>query len=138
MKFFQATADSGTAGHEKIWGGLGVAAIFAALVVPLDRLGFLACPLKSATGLPCFLCGGTRGFLAAARFDFAAAWGYNPLAMFLFAGLLLYVPYALGAVAFSWPRPRLRLETDRERNVLRFLIVAAVVANWAWLIIRPS
>lgn len=136
MKFYLANPDSGTAGHESIWGGIGLAALLAALVAPLDRLGFLACPLRSATGLPCFLCGGTRGFLAATDFDFAAAWGYNPLALLLFTGLLLYLPYALGAVAFAWPRPRFRLETAREKNCVRFLIVAAIAANWTWLIIR--
>lgn len=136
MRFYLATPDSGTAAHEKIWGGIGVAALLAAIFLPLDRLGILACPLKSATGIPCFLCGGTRGFLAAARLDLASAWSHNPAALALFVGLLLYLPYALGAAAFSWPRPRVRLETDRERTVIRILILTAITANWTWLLLH--
>lgn len=38
-------------------------------------------------------CGMTRCFISAAHADPAAAWGYNPLGLLLFAALLSQIPY---------------------------------------------
>lgn len=136
MRIYLAKPDSGTAIHEAIWGWIGLAALTVPFWLPLERLGLLACPLKGATGIPCFLCGGTRSFWAAAHLDFVSAWNFNPLGLLLFGGLLLYLPYALGSIAFRWPRPRLRLESGGERAVLRSLIAGGIGANWIFLLLR--
>ena len=136
MKLYLSEPDSGTAAHEPIWGGIGLAALLAARWLPLDRLGLSLCPLKTITGLPCFLCGGTRGFVAAVHFDLPLAWGFNPIAFLLALGLLVYVPYSLAAFTLSWPRPRARLEPGWERVVARTALLGAAGIQWAFLLLR--
>ena len=58
----------------------GLAAVGTAVIAPILELGTL-CPLRRATGVPCPLCGLTRGVEAAVRGDLGAALGAHPLAL---------------------------------------------------------
>lgn len=86
------------------------------------------CGFKIITGLPCPSCGGTRAVLALLAGDPLRAIWFNPGVMIggaLFAAYLAWGGwrnYATGA----WPRgPRV--------PGLRGLLLAAVLLNWAWV-----
>ena len=56
-----------------------------------------ACLFRLATGVDCPLCGMTRATLAIGHGDWAAAFGFHPLAPFVLAGVTaLFVVVALG------------------------------------------
>ena len=115
---------------------LALGALSAAALAPF--LPWLAplvpgCPFHALTGVPCPGCGTTRAALALARGDVPAAFGWNPLAAaaFLFGGAAcLLAPWWVVA---GRPLPSLaRVLSWRARIAL----VAALAANWAWLIAR--
>lgn len=58
---------------------------------PLPEL----CYWRVMLGINCPGCGLTRCFISAAHGDVAAAWQFNPLGVFLFAGVVFQVPYQL-------------------------------------------
>jgi hypothetical protein len=65
---------------------------------PTGLPGFVLCPFRALTGLPCPGCGMTRAFCAIGHGDFAGAFGFNPLAPFVFAAALLVWAHALATV----------------------------------------
>lgn len=87
-----------------------LAPVFAASLVAAsfvyDRLfsmdGVSLCPLLRATGAPCPMCGMTRAFVALADGDVSAALQAHPLAVWLYAWLLL----AVVAWGVRWVRNR--------------------------------
>ena len=112
------------------WGAAAAASI--ALAPLAGRAAELVppCLFRSVTGLPCPTCGSTRAVLALARLDLAGAVALNPLAVasaivFLAGGLI-------AAVAALAGRP-LR-EPERYPPAARLALVAAVAANWVWLL----
>jgi len=115
---------------------LALGALSAAALAPF--LPWLAsfvpgCPLHALTGVPCPGCGTTRAALALARGDVPAAFGWNPLAAaaFLFGGAACLV--APLWVASGRALPSLAPALPRRG---RIALVAAVGANWAWLVVR--
>ena len=72
-------------------GMLGAAAVWPALPVHPP----LACPLRSATGIPCPFCGMTRAVVAAVHGDVVTSLRFNP------AGLLVL---AIAVVVLVRPR----------------------------------
>ena len=93
-----------------------------------------ACVFHAWTGLPCPACGTTRAALALARLDVAAALAWNPLATLAlgggFVGALLAAPW----IAAGGPVPRLAAVDGSPW--LRAGALAALVAQWAWLVAR--
>jgi Protein of unknown function (DUF2752) len=112
----------------------GSCAVGVALVglLHLDRLPVSVCFFKIATGCPCPTCGATRAFGRLFACDPMGALAMNPLVT-LGASLI-----ALWGVADMtlWPWGRaLSLEVSPGvARVLRFAVVAAILANWAYLI----
>ena len=115
---------------------LALGALSAAALAPF--LPWLAplvpgCPFHALTGVPCPGCGTTRAALALARGDVSAAFGWNPLAAAAFllggAACVLAPPW----VAAGRALPSLALELPRRA---RLALVAALGANWAWLVAR--
>ena len=88
------------------------------------------CLFKLATGKPCLTCGSTRGVLAALGGHPLRAWTYNPLMFTIFA-----VAAGLLAMRVIFARS-LRLDlTRREKRLAWVLAVAALAANWAYVIV---
>jgi hypothetical protein len=110
-----------------------VAAALVALSPLAPRLAAAlpACLFKRLTGLPCPTCGATRAALALARFDFGAAFAVSPLAA---AGWSLLVAGGLAAGLASLARVELPEPPNDLPRLLRWALLAAVLANWAYLI----
>ncbi len=119
-----------------------VTAIFGALLwaallaLPLERLAPLAgeCRFRSWTGHPCLTCGATRAVLALAHGDVGGALAMNPLVGALLVALLAAAAPAALAWALRWPRPRLAPAGTGARRALVALVVAALAANWIYLL----
>ena len=114
-----------------IWRGVGAAGIAASVGVLLvlaalpEAAHVLACPLKELTGIPCPTCGTTRALIALAKGGVLAASRLQPLAT---AGV------GLGLLASVWLAAGGRL-TGRAHPFLRPLAVAAIAANWLYLLL---
>ena len=115
-----------------LWGVLAISSLlltpFWLAVVPL----LPACPFRALTGLPCLSCGTTHAAVALLGGDVVGALRANPLAT---AAGISFV--AGGVIAPLWalaslPLPRLATPTPRT---LRLALVAALILNWAWLIV---
>lgn len=111
-------------------------AVFAVSAIwsPSELPGFVLCPFRALTGLPCPGCGMTRAFCALGHGDLSAAFGYNALAPFVYAAALLLWAHALATVLrFESARAALeRLKpTQRAAGVLLALTLA-------WWVLRLS
>jgi hypothetical protein len=115
-----------------VLGALMLAGGLAVRWLHLDRLGIILCSFKAATGLPCMTCGGTRTLALFARGDLAGALAMNPLVA---VGFFVLVFWALADLVL-WTRGRsLGLSLGpRARTVAIVAGVAALVANWAYVI----
>jgi len=115
-----------------ILAGIGVLGGAAVALLHLDALPFTICTFKLATGLPCLTCGTTRAMGRLFHGDLAGAWLMNPLAT---AGALALVPWAVAdlLLMIQGRAARVQLAPPAARAV-RVLVVAAALANWAWLV----
>ena len=95
---------------------LGVAA-----VRPLIPVEFVPpCPLKTITGIPCPMCGMTRGVTSLVHGDFAHALLMNPAS---------YLAVALAVLLlFQW--------RTRKVVVPVWLLVAVMALMWTWQIFK--
>jgi hypothetical protein len=112
----------------------GIAALAAAAVgvLRLDALPFTVCFFKLATGFPCATCGSTRALGRLFHGDMAGAFGMNPLAT---AGMMALLPWAAVDLALMTRRQAFGLELGPSAaRVVRVAAVAAVFANWAYLV----
>jgi Protein of unknown function (DUF2752) len=91
---------------------LGAAAVWNVLPVHPP----LACPLRTATGLPCPFCGMTRAVVAAVHGDIATSLTFNP------AGVLVVALAVYVVVAARLPRTRAPAS----------LVIGFFAALWAW------
>ncbi len=99
----------------------GVAMLGAAAIRPLIPFEFVPpCPLRTITGIPCPMCGMTRGVTALVHGDFARALLMNPAS---------YVAVALALL--------LLLQWKTKRVVVPvWLIMAALAAMWTWQLFK--
>ncbi len=103
-----------------------------AALLRLDRLPFAICAFKAFTGLPCPTCGSTRAAAHLARLDLAGALALNPLATAAAAAL---VAWGLLDLVLMARGRALGLEVSPPvARVLRVAAVAALLANWAYLV----
>jgi len=98
-------------------GLLGAATIWPALPVHPP----LACPLRTATGIPCPFCGMTRACVAAVHGHLATSLAFNP------AGVLV-----LAAAVVALVRPRLLTAVRVRVHVPAWFAVATVALLWLW------
>ena len=93
------------------------------------------CPFRAITGIPCPTCGATHAAVALLHGHVAVAMAANPLAVF--AGVIFV---AGGLIAPVWAA--LELPAPQLPSPLpvwtRFCMLAALAANWAWVISHPS
>lgn len=101
-------------------------------VQQLIHRDLLFCPLHTVTGIPCSFCGGTRAVIALAHGDLPRAVAYNPLALALFAAMVLAAATYLCLVLPLRRRP-IVAATRLETRVLQGLLLAAFAANWVYV-----
>lgn len=126
-----------TADVEVVVALLGLLAFLMVGIAPLEWvvpwLG--SCRFHELTGHPCPTCGITRGVLELADGRLLTGVRQNPLLIGALVAGLAYTPLAW----WTWlaRKPRWRLATTSRRARILWLIagLAALVANWAFLIL---
>jgi hypothetical protein len=111
--------------------GLAGLAFGTALVERRWGIALTTCMFKRFTGQPCPTCGATRGFLALLAGHPLEALAWNPLlfAGVAAAGIWLLLRLCAGLQPrFGW--------TPRGRRILLLVALAAVLADWAYLVAR--
>jgi len=113
----------------------GVMGLLVARFVPVARLPFWRCVLREHTGWPCPGCGLTRAADGLAHLKLGFAFESNPLGALI--GLLLAGAAVLGLVQWvlrlSLPVPQ---PSAGEARATRAAVVAALVANYAFVIVQ--
>ena len=111
---------------------VGVAILLVALWNPVENPGPTLCGLRLGFGIPCPLCGGTRGAALFLRGRVGESVGYNPVAIpaLLFAAWLMLrasIEFVSGK-QILFDRPRwLRVSWP-------YLLTLALVATWVYLL----
>lgn len=116
-----------------LWGMVAVVLLMVATRAEQLAQALPACTFKAVVGIPCPTCGVTRVTLALANLDVRLALRINPLAtallMAFVAGGLIAGLSALRGSPLNEPRWVLR-------PVERLGLVAVIVANWLYLVLR--
>jgi hypothetical protein len=116
-----------------VFGGLTALACGAVGLLGLDHVGLTPCFFRLATGLPCPTCGSTRAFGRLFHLDLAGAFVMNPLAA---ASALVLLLWGLVDMALLPGRRALRASlAPALHNPARFLVVALLLLNWAFLLV---
>lgn len=124
--------------HELIWlsvslGSLAFAAVWFAL-----RLSWPHCVFLEVTGHPCVTCGMTRATIRFFHGDLIGALRWNPLIFVALCGLSIFDAYAFAVVLMRAPRLRLSQFSSTEKTFLRALAIVLLLANWLYLLSRPT
>ena len=98
--------------------------------------GLTLCPLKRLTGVPCPTCGSTRAAALMLRGDVGGAFAMQPLAMTV--ACLLPLAWLASWSVFGRRRTAMFLRAAVRRPLFWWLCAAAVVANWAYVIVRGN
>ncbi len=123
-------AAPGRIGHPEVFAAIAALSFLVARFVPVLSL-HLACPMRTLAGIPCATCGMTHAFVALAHGRLAAAWDASPLGAALAAGAWLYALADAARLAAGWPFP---VPGPRALRAVTAAGVAALLANWAWLV----
>ena len=133
------------------------------IVLPIFLLGFLlarfaapifallpACAFRAALGFPCPTCGATRAGLALAQGEWLTAFGHNPLFVLCIGILstwsaLRFLEWMSGksigenffqkSFAKKYFKSGEATLRGRQRELRRWVTIAAIVINWLYLII---
>ena len=101
--------------------GVGAAMLGIAAVRPLVPFEFVPpCPLRTLTGIPCPLCGMTRGVTAAVHAQFGKALFLNP-------GSIVVVAAAIFLLV-AWRSKRITIPV--------WLIVVVLALMWSWQLFK--
>lgn len=112
--------------------------VFAAAVAWFAlKLPWPICLFHAVTGHPCVSCGMTRSAIALFHGNFLAAMKWNPLAFASYMTMSIFDAYALVAVMTRARRVRFSLGM-REKQLIRYSIVALLLANWIYVLSNPS
>lgn len=89
------------------------------------------CLFKNVTGIPCFLCGGTRATISMAKGEIIPALLFNPLvcAVLVLTAVLFGLKVIFGLKVAIAPQSRRRLW---------LAAIAAVVVNWIYVVTHLS
>jgi hypothetical protein len=121
-------------GHAEVFAAIAVLSFLVARFVPVLAVPY-ACPLRALAGIPCATCGMTHAFVHLAHGEVARAFAASPLGAILAAGAWLYALLDLARVAAGAPLPP---AGPRALRAAAALGAAAVLANWAWLLVREG
>jgi hypothetical protein len=121
-------------GHVEVFAAIAALSFLVARFVPLLGLPFV-CPLRGIAGIPCATCGMTHAFVFLARGDLALAVGASPLGALLAAAAWAFAAADAARVALGAPLPVPSLRAVRLATAAG---LAALLANWAWLLARAA
>lgn len=113
--------------------------LFAAvslLILHLSSRIPVFCVFHRFTGLPCPACGSFRCAEQLAAGHIGEAWLTQPLVTILVCLALIYAVYSWIVVLFKLPRVRVADPTRSQRWLMGCLAVAAILANWIYIILR--
>ncbi len=125
---------TGRFGHAEVFAAIALLSLLVARFVPVLAIPF-TCPLRGLAGIPCATCGMTHAFVHLAHGEVSRAFGASPLGALLAAGAWLYAIADLVRVAAGGPLPD---PGPRAARAAAALGVTAVLANWAWLVVREG
>ena len=94
------------------------------------------CVFHRLTGLPCPACGSFRCAEQLAAGHIWEAWLTQPLVASLVFMAVIYAAYSWVVVLFKLPRLRVEGITRGQRWLMLGLTAAAILANWAYIILR--
>lgn len=123
---------TGRFGHAEVFAAIALLSFVAAWILPLLPVSY-TCPLKGMTGLPCATCGMTRAFVRLAHGEAAGAVAASPLGALLALVAWTYAVADAVRVALGAPLP---VPGARATRVATAVGVAALLVNWAWLVVR--
>lgn len=121
-------------GHAEVFAAIAALSFLAARFLPLLGLPYL-CPLKGIAGIPCATCGMTHAFVHLAHGEVALAVGASPLGALLAAGAWLFALADAARLALGAPLPA---PSPRALRGAAAAGIAALLANWAWLLSRTA
>ena len=124
--------------HELVWLAVSVATLAAGAAWTWIGFGWPQCPFLAMTGWPCLTCGATRATIALLQGDFVRAISWNPLAFLALCGVVVFDLYAVVVLLCRGPRLRIVDWTRTERNVVRIVVVCALLVNWSYLLANRS
>ncbi|GAC1555442.1 MAG: hypothetical protein NVS2B9_19380 [Myxococcales bacterium] len=118
----------------------GALVLLAAAVLPLDAppLSLFACPLRAATGIPCFSCGATHAFSFMMHGRPAAALAENPLAGLGALSIAAHCAWTALRLCGLVRAPSLPRPSPRAASVLRAGAVLLLMANWLFVALRGA
>jgi len=111
------------------WAAVASVALLAAPLAPRAAAMAPPCLFRAITGLPCPTCGATHAVVALSHLDVAGALVANPLVTL--AGLAFMVGGLVGGAAALLGRP---FAEPRLGQRARVALIAALGANWIWLL----
>jgi hypothetical protein len=101
--------------------GVGVAMLSMAVVRPMLPFEVVPpCPLRTLTGIPCPLCGMTRGVTAAVHAEFGRALFLNPASILAVAAAVLLL--------IAWRTKRVTIPV--------WVIVLVLALMWSWQLFK--
>jgi hypothetical protein len=119
-----------------LWLGLPLVAGGALVAVWLGLgLPVPACRLRELTGVPCPTCGSTRLAQSLLQGDLTGAFLANPFVFALLAAASFWFAGSVLVRLFRVRLPELRLP-PLGRRLFLVAIVAALLASWAWVVLR--
>lgn len=119
-------------GHSEVFAAIALASFLAARFLPLLAVPY-TCPLKGLAGIPCATCGMTHAFVHLAHGDVGEAFAASPLGAVLAATAWLYAAGDAVRLAIGAPFPA---PSARALRAATFAGVVALLANWAYLVVR--
>lgn len=125
---------AGELDHERLWLAVGAGAVATAALGARLGLRLPRCAFHLATGCPCPGCGSTRAMKQLWHGNVAAALAFNPFMTLVALTAMTWALYAAVVLVFRLPRLRVGEVSRPVANSVRCGIVAAVLANWWWVI----
>jgi hypothetical protein len=122
--------------HEVVWLSVTVGAALLGIFWLHNGWPTPRCLWHELTGIPCIACGGTRCVRHLVQGDLLGAFRMNPLVFIALGCVVLYDLYAAIVLAFRLPRLRWGPWPAWAGWTVRGVVIASMVANWAWLIFQ--
>jgi hypothetical protein len=125
---------AGELDHEGLWLAVGAGA--AAMTAMGARLGLHLprCLFHTVTGYPCPACGSTRALRQLWQGHVSTALWFNPLMTLAAQAGVAWALYAATVLVLRLPRLRAGPVSPRTGLGVRVAVIAAVLANWSWVL----